>query len=207
MGPIVRPETSVNYKSTLRNIPEERGVSHTKAEKPDITLSYLFLIVRYGLRRCSGSSSMPHSIKFFRWWSQGPNSQPIPIYIYIYIYIYRYTHTHIYGPGSSVGIATDYGLDGPGSNPGGDEFFPPVQTCPGDHPASCKMGTGSFPGVKCGRGVLLITHPLPVPRSWKSRAIPLGHTGTVTGKFYLYLYIYIYIYIYIHVYIHIHAYI
>ena len=24
------------------------------------------------------------------------------------------------GPGSSVGIATDYGLDGLGSNPGGD---------------------------------------------------------------------------------------
>ena len=29
----------------------------------------------------------------------------------------------ICGPGSSVGIATDYGLDGPGSNPGGDEIF------------------------------------------------------------------------------------
>ena len=27
------------------------------------------------------------------------------------------------GPGSSVGIATDYGLDGLGSNPGGDEIF------------------------------------------------------------------------------------
>ena len=27
------------------------------------------------------------------------------------------------GPGSSVGIATDYGLDGPGSNPGGDKIF------------------------------------------------------------------------------------
>jgi len=27
------------------------------------------------------------------------------------------------GPGSSVGIATDYGLDGPGSNPGRDEIF------------------------------------------------------------------------------------
>ena len=27
------------------------------------------------------------------------------------------------GPGSSVGIATDYGLDVPGSNPGGDEIF------------------------------------------------------------------------------------
>ena len=28
-------------------------------------------------------------------------------------------------PGSSVGIATDYGLDGPGSIPGGDEIFRP----------------------------------------------------------------------------------
>ena len=27
------------------------------------------------------------------------------------------------GPGSPVGIATAYGLDGPGSNPGGDEIF------------------------------------------------------------------------------------
>jgi len=27
------------------------------------------------------------------------------------------------GSGSSDGIATDYGLDGPGSNPGGDEIF------------------------------------------------------------------------------------
>jgi len=27
--------------------------------------------------------------------------------------------------GSSVGIATDYGLEGPGSNPGGDELFRP----------------------------------------------------------------------------------
>jgi len=30
------------------------------------------------------------------------------------------------GPGSSVGIATDYGLEGPGSNSGGDEFFRPA---------------------------------------------------------------------------------
>jgi hypothetical protein len=29
------------------------------------------------------------------------------------------------GPGSSGGIATDYGLDGPVSNPGGDEIFRP----------------------------------------------------------------------------------
>ena len=30
-----------------------------------------------------------------------------------------------------------------------------------------------FPGVKYGRGVLLTTHPLLVPWSWKSTAIPL----------------------------------
>jgi hypothetical protein len=50
--------------------------------------------------------------------------------------------------GSSVGIVTDCGLHGPGSNPGGDEIFRPVQTGPGAHPVSCKMGTGSFPGGK-----------------------------------------------------------
>jgi len=81
------------------------------------------------------------------------------------------------GAGSSVGVATDYGLDGAGSNPGGDEIFPPVQTGPGVHPASYRMGTGSFPGVKCGRNVLLTTHPLLVPRSWNSRAIPLPTPG------------------------------
>jgi len=31
----------------------------------------------------------------------------------------------ISGPGSSVSIATNYGLDGPRSNPGGDETFRP----------------------------------------------------------------------------------
>ena len=71
--------------------------------------------------------------------------------------------------------------------------FPPVQTGPGAHPASYKMGTRSFPGVKYGRGVLLTTHPLLVPRSWKSRAIPLpilwATTRPVTGTLYLYLYV------------------
>ena len=66
--------------------------------------------------------------------------------------------------------------------------FPPVQTAPGAHPASCTVGTGSFPGVKCVRGVLLTTHPLLVPLSWKSRAINLptlwATTGPVTGKLY-----------------------
>jgi len=35
------------------------------------------------------------------------------------------------------------------------------------------MGTGSFPGVKSGRGVMLIPHPLLVPCLRKGRAIPL----------------------------------
>jgi len=33
----------------------------------------------------------------------------------------------IIGPGSSVGRATNYGLDGPGSNPGGNENFRPFR--------------------------------------------------------------------------------
>ena len=41
------------------------------------------------------------------------------------------TYIPICGPGSSVGIATDYGLDGPGSNPGGDEIFHPSRTALG----------------------------------------------------------------------------
>ena len=59
--------------------------------------------------------------------------------------------------------------------------FPPVQTGPGVHPASCIMGTGSFPEVKCSGGVLLTTHPLLAPRSWKSRAIPLPPSGPQPG--------------------------
>ena len=65
------------------------------------------------------------------------------------------------GPGSVVGIATRYGLDG--SNPGGGEIFRTVQTGLGAHPSSCTMGIGSFLGVKSGRDVTLTPHPLLVP--------------------------------------------
>jgi len=57
--------------------------------------------------------------------------------------------------------------------PMGAKFSAPVQTGPGAHPASCTMGTESFPGVKSGRGMTLIPYPLLVPWSRESRAIPL----------------------------------
>jgi hypothetical protein len=68
------------------------------------------------------------------------------------------------GPGSVVGIATGYGLEGPGIESWwGARFFAHVQTGPGAHPASCTMGTGSFLGVKSGEGVTLTPHPVLVP--------------------------------------------
>jgi hypothetical protein len=79
-------------------------------------------------------------------------------------------------PGSSVGIATGYRLDGPGIKSWWGQDFPPVQTGPGAHSVSCTMGAGSFPGLKCDQGRLLTTHPLLASRSWKNRAIPL-HTS------------------------------
>ena len=76
-----------------------------------------------------------------------------------------------YGPGSLVGLETGYVLDGPRIESRWGRDFPYLSRPA--HPASCTMGTGSFPGVKSGRGVLLSPHPLLVPWSWKSRAIPL----------------------------------
>jgi hypothetical protein len=61
------------------------------------------------------------------------------------------------GPGSSVGTATDYGLDGPGiESRWGRDFS---HTSRSAYPASCTMDTGSFSGVKWpGRGA---DHPPP----------------------------------------------
>ena len=60
----------------------------------------------------------------------------------------------MYGRDIAVGIATRYGLDGPGiESRWGPRFSAPVQPGPGAYPASCTMCTGSFPGVKRpGRG-------------------------------------------------------
>jgi len=46
------------------------------------------------------------------------------------------------------GIATRYGLDGPGIKSQWARFSTPVQTTSEAHPASYTMGTGSFRGGK-----------------------------------------------------------
>jgi hypothetical protein len=68
--------------------------------------------------------------------------------------IVRY-HGNFVGRDNLVGIATRYGLDGPGIEfRWGAKFSATVQNDPGTHPAACTMGTGVFPGVKrTGRGV------------------------------------------------------
>ena len=64
-----------------------------------------------------------------------------------YVVNYERNNLSVCGPGSSVGIATGYGLDGPGSNPGGGETFSPVQTGPGSHPLGPEGGFGSEYGT------------------------------------------------------------
>jgi len=62
--------------------------------------------------------------------------------------------------------------------PVGTRFSAPIQTGPGAHQASCTMDTGSFTGVKSGRGVTLTPHPLLMPWSWMGRAVLLLHIWT-----------------------------
>jgi hypothetical protein len=101
-------------------------------------------------------------------------------------YFFRFVlirHIYIY---VLVGIATRYDLDGPGiKSRWGARFSAPVQTCPGAYPASCTMGTGSFPGVKRpGRGV---DHPPPLSTEVKERVelylySPSGPSWPVIGR-------------------------
>jgi len=89
---------------------------------------------------------------------------------------------HLCVPGSSVCIASGYGLDDPGiESRWGARFSSPVQTGPGAHPASCTVGTGSFPGVNSGRGVTLTPHTLLVLLVMKEYSYtstpPMGRTA------------------------------
>jgi hypothetical protein len=89
------------------------------------------------------------------------------------------------GRDSSVGIATHYGLDGPGiESRWGVRFSAPVQTSPGAHPPSYTMRSGSFSGLKRpGRGVV---HPPPSSAEDQEKVeiyfySPSGPSCTVLG--------------------------
>jgi len=56
------------------------------------------------------------------------------------------------GPGSSVDIANDYGLDGPGSNTGGDENFRPSRLILWSTQPRVYNGYRVFPGGKVWPG-------------------------------------------------------
>jgi hypothetical protein len=101
-------------------------------------------------------------------------------YGYIYIYIYITCIEGYSGPASSVSIATELHAGRSGNLiPVEARFSAPVQSGSGAHPASCTIGTGSFPGVKSGRGVTLSSHLLLIPWSWKRRVIPVLPLWTV----------------------------
>ena len=74
------------------------------------------------------------------------------------------------GPGSVAGIATGYGLDGPGIESRWGRDFPHL---PRPALGPTQPPVQWVPEVKSGRGVTLTLHPLLVPWSIKSRAIPL----------------------------------
>ena len=135
-------------------------------------MKYLFLLgkpTRYGMRLYC----MTFLVRFRNTW--------IFYRVFSAFFFVMFSTTVRGGPGSSISIATDYGLEGSGSNPGGDEVFflsklaleltqPPVKWVP-----------GLSRGVKCGRGVLLTTHPLLIPRSWNIRAITLPTLWSSSG--------------------------
>jgi hypothetical protein len=83
------------------------------------------------------------------------------IYIHIYIYIYCMfcilDWLRAWRSGDRIPVEARFFAH--------VQFSAPLQTGRGAHPASCTMGTGSFPGVECGRGMTLTPHPFLVPRS------------------------------------------
>jgi hypothetical protein len=69
-------------------------------------------------------------------------------------------------PGSSVGISTGYGMDGPGIESRWGWDFPHLSRLAlVPNQPHVQLGTGPFLGVGSGRGVTFIPHNLLVPRA------------------------------------------
>ena len=72
----------------------------------------------------------------------------------------------------SVGIVTRYGLEGPGIESGWGEIFRTYPDRLWGPTSLLYNGYRVFPGGKGGRGMMLTTHPLLLPRLRKSWGIP-----------------------------------
>jgi hypothetical protein len=79
--------------------------------------------------------------------------------------------THLFTV-SRESIATRYGLEGPGIDSRWGEIFRTYPDLLRGPPSLPYNGYRVFPGGKGGRGVILTTHPLLVPRWRKCWAIP-----------------------------------
>jgi hypothetical protein len=82
------------------------------------------------------------------------------------------------GPGSSVGIATGYGLGGPGIESRWGRDFPRLsRPSLGPTQSPVQWVPGISLGVQSGRGVTLTPHPLLVPLVMKDLYSPYGPYG------------------------------
>jgi hypothetical protein len=93
---------------------------------------------------------------------------------------------------SSVGIATRYGLEGPAIESRWGEIFRTYPDRLRGPPSLLYNGYLVFPGGKGGRGMMLTTHPLLVPRLRKGWAIPPITLWVLLGLLRGYLYLYLY---------------
>jgi hypothetical protein len=88
-------------------------------------------------------------------------------------WIIRWHNIQYYSVKSSVGIATDYGLNGPGiESRWGRDFLHTTRPAPGPTQPPVQWVQG-LSRRSSDRGVVLTTHPLLAPKLRKSIAIPL----------------------------------